>query len=124
MDVKEIVDIQHHWIADEVYSKRTRIPAGVMLTQHIHPYDHASALVSGRVLLAVDGIESEICGPAMLIIEAGKVHSVTAITDVVWHCIHITDDTDPDTVDKSILDGANHAVDDGSVGFSHRGASE
>lgn len=98
-----MIDITHHWVADEVYSKRTRIAAGLKLTQHIHPYDHASALVSGTVLLEVDGERREITGPAMMMIEAGKEHSVTALTDVVWHCIHITDDTDPETVDQSIL---------------------
>ena len=98
-----MIDITHHWVAEEVYSKRTHIAAGLKLTQHVHPYDHASALVSGAVLLEVDGEKREITGPAMLMIEAGKEHSVTALTDVVWHCIHITDDTDPETVDQSIL---------------------
>jgi quercetin dioxygenase-like cupin family protein len=97
------IDITHHWVADEVYSKRTKIAAGMKLTQHIHPYDHASALISGTVLLEVDGEKREITGPDMLLIRAGKEHSVTALTDVVWHCIHITDDTDPETVDQSIL---------------------
>ena len=100
-----MIDITHHWVAEEVYSKRTKIAAGLKLTQHIHPYDHASALVAGTVLLEVDGEKREVTGPAMLMIEAGKEHSVTALTDVVWHCIHITDDTDPETVDQTILKG-------------------
>jgi quercetin dioxygenase-like cupin family protein len=97
------VDISHHWVEEEVYHKRTRIKAGHKLVQHVHPWDHASALVSGTVLLEVDGERREITGPDMLLICAGKEHSVTALTDVVWHCIHITDDTDPETVDQSIL---------------------
>jgi quercetin dioxygenase-like cupin family protein len=96
------VAIKHHF-AGGLYSKETVIPAGVKLTQHVHPYDHASALVSGKVLLEVDGICREVTGPAMLMIEAGKAHGVTALTDVVWHCIHITKDADPETVDQSIL---------------------
>lgn len=97
------LDITHHWVSEEVYSKRTFVPAGLKLTQHVHPYDHASALVKGTVLLEVDGVERQIEAPAMLMIEAGKAHSVTALTDVVWHCLHITGDTDPETVDHSIL---------------------
>jgi len=95
--------IGHYWVADEVYSKRTEIPAGVKLTQHDHPYDHASALVSGHVVVEVGGVKRELHGPAMLMIEAGKTHSVTAITDAVWHCLHICADTDPKTVDQTIL---------------------
>src|SRR5436190_912996 len=109
MDTLELMSIEttHHWIADEVYSKRTAIAAGMKLTQHVHPYDHASALVSGTVLLEVEGDAREIKGPAVLLIAAGKEHAVTALTDVVWHCIHITSDTDPETVDATILTGVD-----------------
>lgn len=99
------VEITHHFVSDEVYSKRTHIPAGLKLTQHIHPYDHASALISGTVLLEVDGVGREVTGPSMLMIEAGKAHSVTALTNAVWHCMHITAETDCESVDESILAG-------------------
>ncbi len=97
------LDISHHFIEGELYSKRTFCKAGIKLTQHSHPYDHASALVSGSVDLEVEGAVTRLDGPAMLLVPAGKVHSVTAITDIVWHCIHVTDDTNPETVDHSIL---------------------
>lgn len=101
MNLAEL-DITHHWVSEEVYSKRTVIPAGVKLTQHVHPYDHASALVSGTVILEVDGAEEAFTGPAMLMVKAGKQHSVTAVTEAVWHCIHITDETDPKKVDEAL----------------------
>lgn len=97
------LNISHHWAADEVYSKRTLIPAGVILTQHVHPYDHASALVSGTAVVEVDGISEVHEAPKMLMIKAGRAHSVSALTDVVWHCIHVTSDTNPETVDQTIL---------------------
>lgn len=99
------LDITHHWVEDEIYSKRGRFDAGVLLTQHTHPYDHASALVRGTVILEVDGVSKELTGPCMLMIEAGKVHSITTKTEAVWHCIHICSDTDPETVDATILGG-------------------
>ena len=100
------VDIQHHFVADEVYLKRAQIVAGTSLGKHTHPFDHASALVLGTVLLEVEGCASrEVTGPAMLLIQAWKSHRITALTDVVWHCIHITSDTDSDSVDATILKG-------------------
>ena len=33
------VDITHHFVTDEVYSKRAHVKAGCRLVQHIHPYD-------------------------------------------------------------------------------------
>lgn len=97
------VDVSHHFVADEVYSKRTFIPAGASLTKHSHTYDHASGLVRGKVVLTVDGVASEIEGSKMLLIKAGSTHSIRAITDSVWHCIHLTGETDPSKVDGVLM---------------------
>lgn len=107
MNMLDDLDIRHHF-GGGAYAKQTSIPAGLVLTQHVHPYDHLSILASGRVLLDVDGDISEINAPACLTIAAGKRHAVTALTEVVWFCVHATDDTDPLTVDATILSGAHH----------------
>ena len=99
------VGIEHHFIAKEIYAKRAHIKAGSSLVQHTHPYDHAAALVSGTVRMDVDGLSHTETGPKMLLITAGQAHGITALTDVVWHCLHITADTDPMTVDATILKG-------------------
>ena len=39
--------IEHHF-GGGVYAKETIIPAGVMLQQHAHTYDHLSILASGK----------------------------------------------------------------------------
>jgi quercetin dioxygenase-like cupin family protein len=98
------VDLSHHFVADEVYSKRTVVPAGVQLAKHTHPYDHASALVRGTVRLTIDGASREVSGPKMLLIAAGTAHSIEALTPVVWHCIHITDETDPERIDAVLME--------------------
>ena len=96
------VDLSHHFVAGEIYSKRTVVPAGVQLAKHTHSYDHASALVSGTVRLTVDGVSQEVTGPRILLIEAGKAHSIVALTPVVWHCIHIESETDPEKIDAAL----------------------
>lgn len=100
------VDLSHHFVAGEIYSKRTVVPAGVQLAKHTHSYDHASALVSGTVRLTVDGVSQEVTGPRILLIEAGKAHSILALTPVVWHCIHITAETDAGKVDQMLMERA------------------
>lgn len=98
------VEIEHHFVADEVYLKRTIIHrAGIDLTQHAHLYDHASALVKGAVRLCVEGTSCDITAPRMLLIEAGKRHSLITLTPTVWHCIHITSETDPAKVDAGLI---------------------
>lgn len=100
-------NIHHHFIGQDqgkgIYAKELRIPAGWVLESHAHAYDHLSILSQGTVMLAVDGVRSIHEGPTHLVIKAGKVHSVRAITDAVWSCIHPTDETDWATVDEAIL---------------------
>jgi quercetin dioxygenase-like cupin family protein len=96
--------VQHHF-GGGVYAKQTGIPAGVKLAQHVHPHDHLAVLASGRVAVEVGGVATEHEGPSCIAIVGGASHSVVALTDAVWFCIHATRDTDPATVDTSILTG-------------------
>ena len=101
------VDIAHHFAAG-VYAKETRIPAGVSLTQHVHPHSHLSILAWGSVLVYADGVERSYTAPACIEIAAGVAHEVRALTDVLWFCVHATNETDPEAVDKTILLGGAH----------------
>lgn len=90
-------DVVHHF-AGGVYAKQTAIPAGMVLVQHKHKFDHLSVLVSGTVELDVDGGRSTITGPSCLAISAGKHHGVKAMTDTIWLCVHATDVADDETL--------------------------
>ena len=96
------VDIEHYFGARE-YAKKACIPAGVVLTQHQHLFSHLSILSSGRALVTVDGVATEYGPNACILIDAGATHSVQALTDVVWFCIHGTDNKNPDTVDAGLI---------------------
>lgn len=94
--------ISHHF-GGGVYVKETRIPANMRLVQHIHEHDHLSVLMSGEVVVSVDGVQTHYTAPAVLTISAGKAHEVVSITDAVWLCIHATDETDPEQVDQVLI---------------------
>ena len=94
--------ISHHFGAG-VYAKETSIPAGSILVQHKHKYDHLSVLASGSVELIVDDVRSVIHAPACLTIQANKHHGVKSLTDVVWYCSHATECTDADEIDDVLV---------------------
>lgn len=98
------VDIEHHW-SEREYAKEMRVRAGTAIRQHEHPHDHLSILASGTAEVEVDGVRELMTGPRCVRIAAGKAHAVSAVTDIVWYCIHATDDKDPSTVDQTILKG-------------------
>ena len=96
--------IIHHF-ADHLYAKETHIPAGQLLVQHMHNYSHLSIIASGKVIVANAGEKHIIEAPACIEIKAGMYHAVKALTDVVWYCIHSTDETDPAKVDEVLIKG-------------------
>lgn len=98
--------IEHHFGAG-VYAKETRIPAGQILVQHKHHFDHLSILASGSVELMVDGDRQIVHAPACLTIEANKHHGVKSLTDVVWYCVHATDCTDESEIDEVLIAPSN-----------------
>lgn len=98
------MDIKHHFGGGS-YAKETLIKAGELLTQHSHPHDHLSILARGTAKVSVDGVSTFYEGPTCIHVPAHKAHAVEAVTDLVWFCIWATDDTDPETVDTSILSG-------------------
>jgi DNA/RNA-binding domain of Phe-tRNA-synthetase-like protein len=99
------VHVVHHF-GGGVYAKETHIPAGVTLTQHVHPFDHLSILASGRVWLLAGDVVTTHDGPCGLTIAAGIAHAVTAATDAVWYCVHAAGETEVDHIDAAILAAA------------------
>jgi quercetin dioxygenase-like cupin family protein len=99
------LDITHHFSSRE-YAKETFLPMGSEVPQHAHTHDHLAILAAGRALVEVDGVETRYHGPCCIVIEAGKVHKVTALTDVVWYCVWAHGGcTDPERIDETLIAG-------------------
>lgn len=90
---------------DGVYIKVVRIPANRTLANHIHTFTHKSILVSGSAVVEVDGEPVQLTGPRVLTIARGVPHQVSAITDVVWYCVHATHEDDPNRIDFTLTGG-------------------
>ena len=114
MRLKPFVDefpaenIRHHFIGQDaargVYAKELRIPSGFTLISHRHTYDHLSILASGNVWLSVDGVGKELRGPSAITIKASVEHTLLALTDAVWFCVHPSDETESDAVDITLVE--------------------
>jgi quercetin dioxygenase-like cupin family protein len=74
-----------------LHVKLTELKKGMKLVQHKHTYDHLSLLLSGRVIVHLDTdaiVIDASATPRSMVIEAGRIHRVTAITDACWLCVH------------------------------------
>jgi quercetin dioxygenase-like cupin family protein len=81
-------DLPRHYTAAGIYAKEWMGRPGQSISQHNHNYDHLSYLSIGEVVVEVEGKKATFTGPCALLIEAGKAHKVTAVTNCLWLCIH------------------------------------
>jgi len=95
-------DILHHF-GGGTYAKEMQVPAGMVVEKHMHDFTHLSILASGKAAVTIDGKTQTITGPHCLTVEAGKQHTIFAITNLVWYCVHATECTDADEVDQVLI---------------------
>lgn len=99
--MKNIVCDTAHYFSGGVYAKKMVLAAGQVATTHQHEYDHMSILSSGIAVVSCDGIEKKYASGDVVEIKKGVEHSILAIEDSVWFCIHKIPD---DLLDISKID--------------------
>ncbi len=92
-----------HHFSDNLYAKEMRIPKGYIALSHSHKYSHLSILGKGKVLVKTDDTSTEYEAPACLEIAAEIHHSIEALEDCVWYCIHSTSETDANKIDEVLI---------------------
>ena len=98
------IDLQIvHYFSSGVYARQMTLPAGHFAVTHAHEYDHMSILASGRAAVETDGETVEYQAPACIEIKADVHHKILALEDVVWFCIHATDETDESKIDEVLF---------------------
>lgn len=73
-----------------IFCKVWRIPAALtMLDQHVHDYPHITILMSGRMRVFSEGVDTAVEAPALIKIAADRPHSFLSLTDdVTLACVH------------------------------------
>jgi quercetin dioxygenase-like cupin family protein len=93
---------QHHF-SDGIYAKEMHIPAGYIAGMHSHNYAHLSILASGTVVVRTDTTEKTLTAPDCMELKDGVHHSIEALTDCIWYCIHATDEKDASKIDEVLI---------------------
>ena len=94
--------ILHHF-SSGVYAKQMHLPKGFTALSHAHVFDHLSILAAGKVIVKTDDTTRVYESPACITIEKNTNHSIEALEDTVWFCIHATDETDVNKVDEVLI---------------------
>ncbi len=101
------LDAVLHHFCQPLYAKEMRIPRGWTVGKHQHDFSHLSILAKGEVMVTVDGKRQYYESPACVHIAAGSEHTIHALSDAVWFCIHSVAESDwtsdPAKVDAIIM---------------------
>jgi quercetin dioxygenase-like cupin family protein len=92
-----------HHFSDGLYAKEMTIPKGFIAGTHAHTYSHLSILAKGKVVVRTDFEEKEYSAPACIEIKSSILHTIEALEDSQWFCIHATDETDVFKVDEVLI---------------------
>jgi quercetin dioxygenase-like cupin family protein len=104
-EVDEALGVVHHFPTEgnPVYMRQMRASAGQVIGSHKHRYEHYSVLCEGRVRAEVGDQVTEHEGLAVLTVPAGVEHRITALTDIVWLCVHGTSEMDLESIDAVLI---------------------
>ena len=89
-----------HHFSDGLYAKQMVIPKGFIAGQHKHHYSHLSILAKGHVIVRTDESAIEYIAPTCIEIKAEIFHTIEALEDSAWFCIHATEATNEKDTDK------------------------
>jgi len=92
-----------HHFSDGLYAKQMVIPKGYMAGTHSHKYSHLSILSKGHVIVKTDNETQEYTAPACIEIKKDTLHTIEALEDSVWFCVHATEETNLDLIDDVLI---------------------
>lgn len=102
-DLSEYLVTLHveHTIAGGVYCRQLEIPAGTVLTGHIHRREHIAMVVKGVIdVYDGDGPPKTLRAPCIFVSQPGIKRAGFAITDTIFVTVHRLDDPDEQDLDK------------------------
>ena len=101
-----MIETIKHVFGGGVYLKIWKIKDNACVPQHRHKFDHLTSVMSGCVMVEVEGEDNRIVySPDAIMVRAGVTHCFTALNgDAVIGCIHATDIIDPANIDMELIE--------------------
>jgi quercetin dioxygenase-like cupin family protein len=76
------------FFADQVAAKRHVLNTGDIVGKHTHDYSHLSIVGYGSVRVTTPKSSRVYDAGDCIVVDAGIEHTITALEDAVWFCIH------------------------------------
>ena len=108
--MRQILDIREnelpltHTFSDGVYAREIFMPAGMIVVGHVHNTKHLNIVQCGKAMVWMNGEVSEVSGPITFESGAGVRKVLYILEDMIWTTIHVTDETDVETLENTLVD--------------------
>lgn len=100
----QAVDIAtFHHFSRGLYAREIRIPKGVLLTGKIHKYEHLNILLSGKIRICTEDVDTVLDAPATFTAYAGVKKVIFALEDAVFMNVMATDIKDIEGIEREFV---------------------
>lgn len=95
-----------HRFSPGVYCREIFMPGGTYVVGHVHKTRHQNIVLTGRALVTIDGVQTEIVAPFIFESDAGAQKLLHVLEDMRWLTVHANPDniTDIPTIEDLIFD--------------------
>lgn len=92
-----------HYFSQGVYAREITIPAGTVLTGHIHKFEQLNILSAGEMSVLTENGMRRVQAPFTVVSPPGTKRIAFAHTECVWTTIHGTDETDLEKIEAHFI---------------------
>ena len=92
-----------HYFSEGVYAREIFIPAGTLLSGHVHKYLNLNIMSQGEMDILTEEGPIRVKAPFTVVSPPGTKRLAYAITDCVWTTIHGTHETNLDEIEKHFI---------------------
>lgn len=100
-----------HSFAPGVYLREIEMPAGAFVLGHRHKTEHFNIILTGKALVAYDGVVREIKAPAYFVSGRDCRKVLFIQEDMRWITVHMTDETDIDKLEELLIEKSQTFLD-------------
>lgn len=94
----------HNHFAPGLYAREMRVKAGAVITSKVHKYPGLSILSKGRMALYMeDGTTKVVEAGFHIVAPAGTRRAALVLEDAVWTCMHPTEETDVELIERHFI---------------------
>lgn len=96
------IPIRHHF-AEGLYAREMTMPEGAVVVGKIHKCEHLCIISQGDVSIVSEEFTGRVQAPFTYTSKPGAKRAITAHTETVWTTVHMTHETDIETLERELV---------------------